>query len=253
MIRVILTALSKNYCTGGTNVQALNAIDLVIEAGTFVAIIGYSGCGKTTLLRHIAGLEQPDSGTINFQRPAESQQQDRVRLGVVFQEPRLLPWLTVAANVELALHGFPPAVQQRKRAEALALVGLDDFAEAYPRELSGGMAQRVALARALCRDPHLLLLDEPFGALDALTRMLLQRELAMICSRQSMTVLFITHDIGEAVQLADRVMIMRSGRITDQIDIHLRRPRAEDDPQLVPLRRDIFNLILSPRGVKENQ
>ncbi len=111
MTGVTLNALSKSYCTGGTTVQALDAVDLVIEAGAFVAVVGYSGCGKTTLLRHIAGIEQPDSGTINFTHPAEGQKQGRARLGVVFQEPRLLPWLTVAANVELALHGFSPAIR----------------------------------------------------------------------------------------------------------------------------------------------
>ncbi len=248
MIGVTLKALSKSYCTGGTTVQALDAVDITIKAGDFVAVVGYSGCGKTTLLRHIAGIEQPDSGTINFDQSGEWQQQDRARLGVVFQEPRLLPWLTVTANVELALHGSSPAIRQQKSAEALTLVGLEDFAAAYPRELSGGMEQRVALARALCREPHLLLLDEPFGALDALTRTILQRELATICSRQLMTVLFITHDIGEAVQLADRVIIMRAGCITDQIDIQLQRPRAEDDPRLIPLRQDILNLIISPKG-----
>ncbi|WP_320172506.1 ABC transporter ATP-binding protein [Maridesulfovibrio sp.] len=245
MIGIRVSDMSKRYMTGDRSVQALDRVDFRIEPGSFVALIGYSGCGKTTLFRHISGLEKPDSGAVTFLNKSRQDSTDRPRLGMMFQEPRLLPWLTVQENLLLALRRTELENHKQAVRESLIQVGMQDFAQAYPEQLSGGMAQRAALARALCRKPELLLMDEPFGALDALTRLQLQMELARIWSENPMTVLCITHDIGEAVTLADLVLVMADGRIAADRAVTLPRPRRPGQPDFEIMKGEILDFILT--------
>ncbi len=218
---------------GGRSVTALESIDLEVAAGEFVSLIGPSGCGKSTLLRLIADLDTPTSGAVTvFGRPAE-----QARLahdyGIAFQQAGLLPWRTVRANIELplSLHGVGRAGRRERADEMIALVGLTDFADHYPDQLSGGMQQRVAIARALAERPSLLLMDEPFGALDEMTRERLQSELVRICAETQAAVVFVTHSIPEAVFLSDRVVVMspRPGRIAGIVDVALGRSAERGD------------------------
>ena len=210
--------------------EALERASFVLAAHEFVSIIGPSGCGKSTLLRILAGLVRPSSGEVLLDGAPVTEPHTKV--GVVFQHANLMPWRTARANVMLPLEvqGAPREEARRRAQEMLALVGLEGFEESLPRELSGGMRQRVALARALVHDPDLLLLDEPFGALDALTRERMNWELLRIWQHQRKTVLMVTHSIPEAIYLSDRVLIMsnRPGRIKRDVTIDLPRPRHPD-------------------------
>lgn len=210
--------------------DALDDVTFDVERGEFVCLIGPSGCGKSTLLRLIAGLIPPVSGEIRLDGQAQRGPQRKV--GLVFQQPTLLPWRTVTANVALPLElAGTPANKVRERSAALLdLVGLRDFAKEYPANLSGGMAQRVAIARALCQDPDVLLLDEPFGALDALTRERMAEELLRIWGRSQRTVLMVTHNVAEAALLSDRVVVLspRPGHVTDIVTVDLPRPRVPE-------------------------
>jgi NitT/TauT family transport system ATP-binding protein len=209
----------------GATVTALTGIDLTVHDGEFVSLIGPSGCGKSTLLRLIADLDEPTAGDIRvFGRTSKQARVDQA-YGIAFQQAGLLPWRTVAANIELPLqlHGVGAAERRSRVAELLDLVGLADFARNYPDQLSGGMQQRVAIARSLAEQPRLLLMDEPFGALDEMTRERMQTELLRIRAETGAAVVFVTHSIPEAVYLSDRVVVMspRPGRITDEIDVRL--------------------------------
>jgi NitT/TauT family transport system ATP-binding protein len=209
----------------GATVTALTSIDLTVHDGEFVSLIGPSGCGKSTLLRLIADLDEPTAGDIRvFGRTAKQARVDQA-YGIAFQQAGLLPWRTVAANIELPLqlHGVGAAERRSRVAELLDLVGLTDFARNYPDQLSGGMQQRVAIARSLAEQPRLLLMDEPFGALDEMTRERMQTELLRIRAETGAAVVFVTHSIPEAVYLSDRVVVMspRPGRITDEVDVRL--------------------------------
>ena len=199
----------------GAELEVLRGLNLRVGQGSFTAIVGPSGCGKTTLLRIIAGLLRPGGGELSFSGT------EPPRRSFMFQDPRLLPWLTVEQNLLLAFPRGRAAGLDR----ALELVGLSAWKRAYPRQLSGGMAQRAALARALCRDPQLLLLDEPFGSLDALTRIRLRTELDELWKALRITVILVTHDIEEAVYLGDRVLLMRDGVMGGEVPIELPRPR----------------------------
>lgn len=223
-----ISGLAKSYqAADGNPVQALRELNLEVETGSFVSIVGPSGCGKSTLLKIVAGLLDHTEGEVLLHgQPINGPHHD---IGVVFQQPTLLPWLTVLDNVLL-----PARVQRRKGPEIvqrakqlLEMVGLGGFERKYPNELSGGMQQRAGIVRALVTDPHLLLMDEPFGALDALTREQMNDELQNIWMQQRKTVFFITHSIPEAVYLSDRVLVMseRPGRIIADIPIELERPR----------------------------
>jgi NitT/TauT family transport system ATP-binding protein len=226
--KLVISGLSKTFRGDRGDVVALSGVDLTIGDNEFVSLVGTSGCGKSTLLSIVAGLESHDDGIVALSgRPITGPGLDR---GVVFQSYTLLPWLTTLGNVEFALLA---AGKSRKEAREiasahLALVGLDGFADRFPSELSGGMKQRVAIARALSYRPNMLLMDEPFGALDALTRHHMQELLARIWEQHRLTVLFVTHDVEEAVYMSDRVAVMsnRPGRIKRIIPIDLPRPRT---------------------------
>jgi len=198
-------------------VVALDGIDLSVGEGEIVSVLGTSGCGKSTLLRLLMGLDAPSAGRVTVDGVPVTGPVPSV--GVIFQEPRLMPWLSVADNVRFGIAKLDRTEREARLAEALELVGLTEFADAYPRELSGGMAQRVAIARALVRRPSILLLDEPFSALDNFTRIALQDHLLRIWAAQRITMVFVTHDIEEALTLGDRVIVMRGspGRINREI------------------------------------
>ena len=219
--------LSVWFPNGNGGLQALDRVSFDVAAQEFLAVVGPSGSGKTTLLRLLAGLLRPTHGEVQLE--GETVRRPRRRTGFVFQQANLMPWRTVMANVELPLEleGEPPNSVRARAEEMLALVGLQGFADALPRNLSGGMAQRVALARALVHDPDLLLLDEPFGSLDALTRERMATELMRIWEARQVTVVLVTHSIPEAVMLADRVLVLsaRPGRVVLDLPIRLTRPR----------------------------
>jgi NitT/TauT family transport system ATP-binding protein len=242
-----VAGVSHGFDIRGTPLPVLEDIDLVVAPGSFVALLGASGCGKSTLLRLAAGLEPPDSGRIALDGETITGP-DPSRL-LVFQDPTLYPWRTVRGNVGLGLEARGLLRSHRGRIEeALALVGLSAFTDAYPHQLSGGMAQRTALARALVNDPRLLLLDEPLGKLDALTRLTLQGELVRLWQDQGFTALLVTHDVEEALILAQRVIVLteRPARIRADIVVDAPYPRRRDDPGLVRLRRQILEVLGHP-------
>src|SRR5258706_7077373 len=224
-----IAELSKQYvAANGAETTALADISMSVETGEFAVIVGPSGCGKTTLLRIVAGLTATQTGRVELRgRPVGGPSRD---IGVVFQDPHLFPWRTVLDNVLLPAHvlRLPADAARRRARELIELVGLTGFEDRFPHELSGGMRQRAAIARALLHDPPLLLMDEPFGALDAMTREQMNRDLLDIWQQSKKTVLLITHSIAEAVFLADRVFVMtaRPGRILETVPVTLPRPRT---------------------------
>ena len=227
---VRLSGVGKTFGAAASSTEALRDISLDIENGEFVSLIGPSGCGKSTLLRVIGDLTEPTGGTVQVNgKPASRARLDR-DYGMVFQSPTLFEWRKVADNVRLPLElfGYDRAQQANRTREMLELVGLTEFADHYPYQLSGGMQQRVAIARALAFSPSLLLMDEPFGALDEMTRERMNSEVLGIWARTGITIVFVTHSIPEAVFLSSRVAVMsaRPGRITRLVDIDLPRPRG---------------------------
>ena len=222
--------------------EVLRGIDLHIPAGQFVAIVGKSGCGKSTLLRLIAGLEKIDAGSISFGDAAVQPEDIRV----MFQEPRLLPWARVLSNVEVGLGRDRSSSDAHARAEkALTEVGLTDKRDQWPSVLSGGQKQRVALARALVSRPRVLAFDEPLGALDALTRISMQRLLERVWRDQGFTAILVTHDVAEAVALADRVLVIDEGRIAHDVMVNTARPRERGSAELASLEGSILSNLLS--------
>jgi NitT/TauT family transport system ATP-binding protein len=238
-----MTDVSKAYRTGGGNLLALDKVSLSVEPGEFVCIIGASGCGKSTLLNLVAGLDQPTAGQVET---------GGRRVGLMFQEPALFPWLTAGRNVELALRArnVPKAERQRRTAELLETVRLVGFADKRPHELSGGMRQRVALARALAQDADVLLMDEPFGALDAMTRDLLHDELERICAERTLTVLFVTHNVREAARLGDRVIVLssRPGRVIGEYPVPRQGPRRIDSAQVASIAATLTDRLREEMG-----
>lgn len=225
--------------------EVLRGIDLHIPAGQFVAIVGKSGCGKSTLLRLIAGLEKIDAGSISFGQDIQPKDIQPEDIRVMFQEPRLLPWARVLANVEVGLGRDRASNDAHARAEkALTEVGLADKRDQWPSVLSGGQKQRVALARALVSRPRVLAFDEPLGALDALTRISMQRLLERVWRHQGFTAILVTHDVSEAVTLADRVIVIEHGRIAQDVTINVPRPR-ERGSDLANLEGSILRYLLS--------
>ena len=227
---VRLAGVSKVFGRGASAVRALDQVSLEVAPGEFTCLIGASGCGKSTLLSLVAGLEQPTAGEVST---------SGARVAFMFQEPALFPWLTAAGNVELALRarGVDKAERRQRTGELLETVHLGGFGAKRPHQLSGGMRQRVALARALAQDADVLLMDEPFGALDAMTRDVLHDELDRICAERHLTVLFVTHNVREAVRLGDRVVVLssRPGRVIDEFAIPIQRPRRIDSAPVAEL------------------
>ena len=244
---VRISQVEKVFGKKAKAVQALVGVELDVAPGEFVSLIGPSGCGKSTLLRLIADLDQPTAGTLEiYGKPARQARLDQ-DYGIAFQQAGLLPWRSVVKNIvlPLELHGVPLA-ERTERAEQLAvMVGLGDFQDRYPDQLSGGMQQRVAIARALAEGPRLLLMDEPFGALDEMTRERMQTELARIAVQSGAAVVFVTHSIPEAVFLSDRVVVMspRPGRITDVLDV----PLGADRPELLRESPEFFERVTAVR------
>ena len=239
-------SLTLTASSGGAT-EVVRGLDLSIEPGEFVAVIGPSGCGKSTILSLLAGYRRPTVGNVLFDgRLVDGPGRERM---MVFQQPALFPWLTAAGNVayglRLAANRSPREAVRRKVAEMLRLVGLEDCSGLYPAELSGGMCQRIEIARALAVDPKLLLMDEPLGALDALTRRTMQREVLRIWSETAKTIVFVTHDIDEAVILADRIVVMapRPTFVLEAVDVRLPRPRRRDDRQVVALARRLADFL----------
>ena len=239
--------VGKTFDVDGFELEAIREFNLDIAEGEFVAIVGSSGCGKSTLLRLLVGLDTQFRGQISVDGQAVTGIGGE--RGIVFQEHRLFPWLTVADNIGLGLVNEPlSAAQKHKRIhDFIELVGLGDFARAYPHQLSGGMAQRVAIARGLVASPRILLLDEPFGALDALTRQQMQDELLAIRTRAKITTVLVTHDVEEAIFLADRVVVMepRPGRIKQVVDIALPHPRQRSSFDFHQLREELLHELTS--------
>jgi NitT/TauT family transport system ATP-binding protein len=245
---VSVREVSKDYVQNGRRVVAVSNVSLDIKDGAFVCVVGHSGCGKTTLLNILAGFLEPTSGSIVFGDSGGAGGGD---IGVVFQEYALFPWRTAAGNVEfgLEMRDVPPKERRLKARQFLDLVHLGHVAQTYPHQLSGGMRQRVAVARALAYDPALLLMDEPFGALDAQTRERLQSLTEEIWQKTKKTVFYVTHNLAEAVYLASRIVVMRPhpGRIHEVITVDLPRPRDPLSPEFVELQRYITELIKDDR------
>jgi len=242
-----IRGVTKRFAVGDDEVEALAPIDLAIPKGEFVCMIGASGCGKSTLLRIIAGFEEPTTGHVLIDGKAVTGPgSDR---GMVFQDYALFPWMTVRQNISFGprQRHLPREEIDRTTDEYVRMVGLERFADRYPNQLSGGMKQRVAIARVLANNANILLMDEPFGALDALTREQLQNELLQIWKRTGVTTIFVTHSVEEAVLLADRVLVMSAGpgRIDSDFRIDLARPRDVSSPEFNTLRRDIARRLTS--------
>jgi NitT/TauT family transport system ATP-binding protein len=247
-----INAVSKSFRSGAGEIHALSDASLKIDKGDFICLIGASGCGKSTLLRLIGGFEAPSAGNVTmWDAPVAGPGPDR---GMVFQDYALFPWLTVRGNIV-----FGPKARGLGRKEVRAasdrfidMVGLAKFADAYPHQLSGGMRQRVAIARVLANDAQVILMDEPFGALDAMTRERLQEELLELWQSTKLTVIFVTHAIEEAILLADRVVVMTPGpgRIQSDNRVALPRPRDVASPEFNAIRRELSQLLVSHHGTK---
>lgn len=235
--------IKKEFDINGTKLEVLRDVNLEVKDGEIVCIVGPSGCGKSTLLRMIAGLDHPTSGEI-FLNGRKIEKPDENEVGVIFQESRLFPWSTVEKNIAFGITKKLSRVEKKKLvADHIHLVGLDGFEKALPGQLSGGMMQRVSIARSLINRPHLLLLDEPFGALDAFTKMSMQEEIQRIWKQEKMTLLMVTHDIDEAVYLADRVVVMspKPGIVKDIVEIQLPRNRDRTSADFAAYRRKIYD------------
>jgi len=239
---VEISRVAKAFVVDGRRLEALRDVTLTVEEDSFVSLVGPSGCGKSTLLRLVAGLDVADAGGIRVGgRPVAGPGLDR---GMVFQDHRLFPWLTVERNIRLSLRRTSYTDRQKQKIvrDLIALVGLVGFEQALPHQLSGGMSQRAAIARALAPHPDILLLDEPFGALDQLTRARLQNEFLRIWEHEGITIVMVTHDVEEAVFLSDRVVVIepRPGRIRRTLDIGLPRPRPRADPAFIAVKEEIL-------------
>ncbi len=238
---LVIENLRKEFPLEGGTLEVLHKIDLTIKDGEFVSIVGTSGCGKSTLVRMIAGLETPTEGSIRIgDRQVTGPSVDT---GMIFQESRLFPWLSVEKNIAFGLHSSIKGEEKKKLvAKYIELVGLKGFEKALPGQLSGGMQQRVAIARSLINKPSVLILDEPFGALDALTRINMQNEVLNIWEKNRTTMILITHDIDEAIFLSDRILIMgkNPGAVKKEIHVDLPRPRGRNTTDFIRIRKEIY-------------
>ena len=241
--------VNKSFTVDGQKVDVIKDINLEVQEGEFIAIVGHSGCGKSTLLKIIAGLEKNDTGLVTVDgKEVNGPGMDR---GMIFQEHRLFPWMSIEKNVQLGLKGLSKEEKTKLSDQYLELVKLSEFKKAYPSQLSGGMSQRAAIARSLVSQPEVLLLDEPFGALDALTKIELQEELLKIRERFHNTMLMVTHDIEEAVYLADRIVVMsaRPGRIKDVIKVELGTYRDRGGSDFAHYKKKIFDYFFEEKTV----
>lgn len=241
--------VNKSFTVDGQKVDVLKDINLEVQEGEFIAIVGHSGCGKSTLLKIIAGLEKNDTGLVTVDgKEVNGPGMDR---GMIFQEHRLFPWMSIEKNVQIGLKGLSKEEKTKLSDQYLELVKLSEFKKAYPSQLSGGMSQRAAIARSLVSQPEVLLLDEPFGALDALTKIELQEELLKIRERFHNTMLMVTHDIEEAVYLADRIVVMsaRPGRIKDVIKVELGTYRDRGGSDFAHYKKKIFDYFFEEKTV----
>ena len=241
--------VNKSFTVDGQKVDVLKDINLEVQEGEFIAIVGHSGCGESTLLKIIAGLEKNDTGLVTVDgKEVNGPGMDR---GMIFQEHRLFPWMSIEKNVQLGLKGLSREEKTKLSGQYLELVKLSEFKKAYPSQLSGGMSQRAAIARSLVSQPEVLLLDEPFGALDALTKIELQEELLKIRERFHNTMLMVTHDIEEAVYLADRIVVMsaRPGRIKDVIKVELGTYRDRGGSDFAHYKKKIFDYFFEEKTV----
>ena len=250
--KIEVRSISKAFETRGGTVHVLDDLSFSVADGEFVAVIGPSGCGKSTLLSVLAGFERPDSGEARVDD--EPVREPRRKAICISQQPSLFPWLDLEQNVVFGLDGEPPASRQSLVAHYIRLVGLEGFEHAFPRQLSGGMQQRAELARALIVRPEILYLDEPFGALDALTRLRMRSELLRILSRERHTVLLVTHDVEEALHLADRVLVLsaRPARIQRVLEVKPPRPRAMSNPELLAMKARILRELGVDEGAQGN-
>lgn len=246
---VNIKGVNKFFEKNGENFQVLKNIDFTIREGEFICIVGASGCGKSTLLRSIAGLDTDHEGSITV-NGAEVTKPEKSR-GMVFQEHRLFPWLNIRDNIGYVLNEGTREERAKKVQEHIELVGLKGFEKAYPRQLSGGMAQRAGIARALVNQPKLLLLDEPFGALDAFTKIQMQQEVKRIHKTEGTTMILVTHDIDEAVFLADRIVVMssRPGTIKKIVNVELAEPRNRNNNEFIAIRKQIFEEFFEEKPV----
>ncbi|SET78149.1 NitT/TauT family transport system ATP-binding protein [Natronincola peptidivorans] len=241
-----INGIHKKFITEkGNEIDALSGIDMTIHENELICILGPSGCGKSTLLRIIAGLEKPSSGEVYYKD--KEIKKCHKEIGMVFQQYTLLPWRNIIENVALGLeiNGIDKKQRIEKAKEYLSLVGLDKFEASFPYELSGGMQQRVAIARVLANDSNILLMDEPFGALDAHTRVLLQRELLGIWRKNKKTVLFVTHSVDESIYLADKIVVMSKspGKVKKIINVDMERPRERSNVEFGKLSEKLFNML----------
>lgn len=242
--RIDVRGVSKSFAQrGGGSLQVLHDIDFSIEAGEFVCILGPSGCGKSTLLSIVGGFESPDGGTISIDgAPLAGPDARRV---FVFQEYGIFPWMSVQENIAFGLGTLSAQEQQRRVTQWIQAVGLAGFENTLPAELSGGMRQRVALARSLAVEPEALYMDEPLGALDSLTRQQMRTEISALCRRSKPTVLFVTHDVDEALLLADRIIVMsaRPGHVIEIVPVDITHPRRFGEPDYVAIKRHLYRLL----------
>lgn len=239
---ISMQGVTKSFKSAHSIVTPLKDLSLTIEPGKLTTVLGKSGCGKTTLLKTVFGLEKPEDGRVSFFLE-NGEPNLNPNMSLVFQDPRLLPWKTVEENLSLAVRTLPKEKQQERIEEVLDLVQLIHTRSLYPAQLSGGMAQRVGLARGLISKPDLLLLDEPFGALDFMTRSQLQIDFSRIQTELETTILLITHDINEAVLLSDRILFMKDGCITNDLSIDLAKPRKFGDENLLVYQKQLFNFF----------
>ena len=241
--KVSFSGVSKTFRSNDREIVVLRDIDLDVRDGEFVCILGPSGCGKSTLLNIVGGFVKPTGGSVTID--GETVDGPDPRRIFVFQERGVFPWLTVEGNIGFGLHRLSPAERASRIEHYVKLVGLSGFEKSYPHELSGGMKQRLEVARALAVDPDVLYLDEPFGALDSITRLLMRSELLRIWQKERKTILFVTHDIDESIQLADRVVVMtaRPGSIRKVVDIDIPHPRDLSSRRYIELRDGIFEEI----------
>lgn len=241
MAGLILKNLTKTYKIGDKKINALENVNLTISQGSFVTIVGKSGCGKSTLLRLLCGLEKNSSGSIGYTTLGKN---ESPKIAIVFQEPRLMPWLTVEQNMAFSLNNNKNKAYVNKIVvKHLKLLGLYNFRKAYPSQISGGMAQRTALGRTLCYDPEIILMDEPLGALDYFNRQNLQKELVNIFIKTGKTIIFVTHDVEEAIYLGQKIVIMDNGYLKNIININMNYLRDSSSTEFINHKKNILNIF----------